>query len=120
MKALVANLSCHTKFELIDVWNHTCINTVNIPNPDCVGVISEHSICITTLEELLLVELTCLNIEKFAAAKVNPCNKNATATATELPKAVYNLPVIYIKTTKAECEYYPTLKKLVNSLPILD
>ena len=38
-KLMVDNVNCPTKVEIKDVSNHIVINTVNIPNPDCVSEI---------------------------------------------------------------------------------
>ena len=69
MKLLVNDLNCPTKMEINNFINHIVINTVNILNPDCVGVIFGHVICITTKEEWNLSELVQINTERVATPK---------------------------------------------------
>ena len=61
VKLLDKNLSRPTKVELTNVVNHLTINTVNIPNPNCVGGIFGHAICITTTAEWNSAELVRIN-----------------------------------------------------------
>ena len=85
VKLLVENLSRPTKVELTNVVNHLTINTVNIPNPDCVGGIFGHAICITTTPEWNSAELIRINGDREVAAQETRRIDNAAALAANDP-----------------------------------
>ena len=85
VKLLVENLSCPTKVELTNVVNHLTINTVNIPNPDCIGGIFGHAICITTTSEWNSAELIRINGDREVAAQETRWIDNAAALAANDP-----------------------------------
>ena len=117
VKLLVENLSRPKKVELTNVVNHLTINTVNIPNPDCVEGIFGHAICITTTSERNSAELIRINGDREVAAQETRRIDNAAALAANDP--VDNLPMTYTEATETDCEPFPALvnprKYIVNS-----
>ena len=117
VKLLVENLSRPTKVELTNVVNHLTINTVNIPNPDCVGGIFGHAICITTTPEWNSAEIIRINGDREVAAQETRRIDNAAALAANDPAD--NSPITYTEATVADCEPFPALvnpgKYIVNS-----
>ena len=108
-KKLFRDLHRPTKVELNNLWNKLWENTVNIPNPTCIGGKFELSISITNESEWLFAEMGRLNQERLEAAKAVRATDNAKLAAETPPKASDTLIIIYTYATKNECDPYPKL-----------